>query len=85
VPLQDDVGKDFQQPQAQELVVDVRPYWEGLAQEQRVAALTLDLGLLRERAKLLSEKARAQAGERARAAGSATRAVHDAGCAPGAG
>jgi hypothetical protein len=40
----------------------VAPYWRWLPQEQRVAALTVDLATLRERAKQLSEKARAQAG-----------------------
>jgi hypothetical protein len=41
----------------------VAPYWRWLPQEQRVAALTVDLATLRQRAKQLSEKARAQAGE----------------------
>jgi hypothetical protein len=47
----------------QERVAAVRPYWQQLPQEERASALTVDLATLRGRAKHLSERARAQAGE----------------------
>jgi hypothetical protein len=46
----------------QEHINNARPAWEVLPQEERVKLLTLDLGLLRARARQLSDRARAQAG-----------------------
>ena len=58
-----DDARDAPQPAPQELVAEVRPYFESLTQEQRAQELTLGLAELRERARALSEAARAQAVE----------------------
>lgn len=47
----------------QERVNAVRPFWENLPQEERVKLLTIDVAMLRERAKQLNEAAKQQAGE----------------------
>lgn len=56
-------NKDATLLQPQDRVAAVRPLWETLTQEQRVELLTVDLPTLREKAKLVLEQARQQAGE----------------------
>ena len=46
----------------QERVDAVRPFWESLSQEDRVAMLTIDVEGLREKARDLTEQARQQQG-----------------------
>lgn len=47
---QDESRNEVQVP-AQERVDAVRPFWESLSQEERVALLTIDIELLREKAR----------------------------------
>jgi hypothetical protein len=60
--VQDD-GREVQLP-PQERVAAVRPFWETLTQEQRVALLSIDLEELRGRAKDVAARQRRQAGAR---------------------
>jgi len=60
--LQKEESKDAVLLNPQERVAAVRPMWEQKPLEQRLQLLTADLETLQQRAKAVTEKARAQAG-----------------------
>lgn len=63
VMQKEDAVRDLALQSPQERVNAVRPFWENLPQEERVKLLVVAVTDLRARAKQLSEKARAQAGQ----------------------